>query len=487
MNETSEILQRLRAKLNAPEKAQIVYLSVDALFPHPDNPRKELGDLTELADSIKAKGIMQNLTVVKGHYLTLEEYIAMCKAEGVTKEVAKNMYSRENAYVDEGYTVIIGHRRMGASKLAGLKELPCVIVEMSAKDQVATMLLENMQRSDLTVFEQAQGFQMMFDFGESVESISKKTGFSQTTVRRRMKLAELDKKTLEKVSARQISFGDFDRLAKIEDAKERNKVLADIGTRNFENSLARALGEQTTKANIQRWREALLARGLTEISAAEKWDSSKYIALPYISLHEETESADELLSGEGPYFFCFDHGTLYLRGQKKMSSQEEAAELEQKKQEDEKRINRDGLVAAFKRAYELRKSFVSSLSDSSAKEHFAEIVCYLIEQGCHFNKDFDYETFAELSGAKIEENEYDEDVVCRALKDSVGGRNYFALLTYAYAISGDHAQNNTFTSQLKYKNNSSLNGIYAFLERLGYEKSDEERELMDGTSPLFAD
>ena len=42
----------------------IVWLPIDSLFPHPDNPRKDVGDVTELADSIKAKGIMQNLTVV---------------------------------------------------------------------------------------------------------------------------------------------------------------------------------------------------------------------------------------------------------------------------------------------------------------------------------------------------------------------------------------------------------------------------------------
>lgn len=54
------------------------------------------------------------------------------------------------------------------------------------------MLLENMQRSDLTVYEQAQGFQMMLDLGESISDISEKTGFSETTVRRRVKLLELD-------------------------------------------------------------------------------------------------------------------------------------------------------------------------------------------------------------------------------------------------------------------------------------------------------
>ncbi len=52
---------------------------------------------------------------------------------------------------------------MAASKLAGLTELPCAVVEMDEKEQIATMLLENMQRADLSVYEQAKGFQMMLN------------------------------------------------------------------------------------------------------------------------------------------------------------------------------------------------------------------------------------------------------------------------------------------------------------------------------------
>ena len=106
---------------------QIVYIPVDKIVPHVDNPRRDLGDLTELAESIKARGVMQNLTVVP------------CPARG------------------EGmYAVIIGHRRLMASKLAGIAEVPCVIAEMTPEEQLATMLLENIQRVDLKPHEQAQ-------------------------------------------------------------------------------------------------------------------------------------------------------------------------------------------------------------------------------------------------------------------------------------------------------------------------------------------
>lgn len=123
---------------------QIVNIAIDRLFPHSDNPCKDLGDLSELAASIKASGVLQNLTVVPD----------------------------EPDNPDTDYTIIIGHRRYAAAKIAGLTELPCIVVEMSEREQLQTMLVENMQRSDLTVYEQAQGFQMMLNMGDSVAEIA---------------------------------------------------------------------------------------------------------------------------------------------------------------------------------------------------------------------------------------------------------------------------------------------------------------------------
>ena len=94
---------------------QIVNIAIDRLFPHSDNPRKDLGDLSELAASIKASGVLQNLTVVPD----------------------------EPDNPDTDYTIIIGHRRYAAAKIAGLTELPCIVVEMSEREQLQTMLVEN--------------------------------------------------------------------------------------------------------------------------------------------------------------------------------------------------------------------------------------------------------------------------------------------------------------------------------------------------------
>ena len=113
---------------------EIRMIPIGDLEHHPENPRKDLGDLSELTESIRKNGVYQNLTVVAD--------LKRCK-----------------------YLVVIGNRRMEAAKAAGLVELPCAISDMDHKEQIATMLEENMQRQDLTVYEQAQGFQMMMDLG----------------------------------------------------------------------------------------------------------------------------------------------------------------------------------------------------------------------------------------------------------------------------------------------------------------------------------
>ena len=116
--------------------ADITYIPIRQLYPHPDNPRKELGDLSELAASIKENGVYQNLTVIPGHYLNSREYIAKCVDEGGDAAAAAAAWTPKAAWSSEDYTIIIGHRRAAAAQQAGLYELPCAIVEMDEREQM---------------------------------------------------------------------------------------------------------------------------------------------------------------------------------------------------------------------------------------------------------------------------------------------------------------------------------------------------------------
>jgi ParB family chromosome partitioning protein len=70
------------------------------------------------------------------------------------------------------YRAVIGHRRLAAAKLAGLETVPCIVANMTEHEQLKTMIMENMQRADLTLIEQAGAFQMMMDLGDSINSIA---------------------------------------------------------------------------------------------------------------------------------------------------------------------------------------------------------------------------------------------------------------------------------------------------------------------------
>jgi ParB family chromosome partitioning protein len=117
------------------------------------------------------------------------------------------------------------------------------------------MLLENMQRSDLSVSEQAQGFQLMLDLGETETTIAEKTGFSRSTVRHRLNLAKLDQETLtrrEKNKDFQLTLTDLYELEKVQDIKKRNEILKTaVSSREIAWKAKQAVKEEKIKKNAQ--------------------------------------------------------------------------------------------------------------------------------------------------------------------------------------------------------------------------------------------
>jgi len=441
-------------------KNELIYLNVADIFPHKDNPRKELGDLTELADSIRENGIMQNLTVVP------------------------------DTEFDGGYTVIIGHRRLAAAKLAGLTEVPCVIAEMSPQEQVATMLLENIQRSDLTVYEQAQGFQMMMDFGVSVEDISKQTGFSKTTVRRRLKMAELDQGVLKEVSARQISLDDFDRLAQIEDLEKRNKVLEQIGTNNFESAVLREINEQK-KAKIlpyvQKW---IKEHHGNKISWSETY-GGKYDVLESFRL-ESIEEGQELLRADRlpeKLYYCLDNTCGWV---KLCRARPKASPVKRPKKEldREKYVaeTREKLDALAEECYQLRCAFIKTLRVSSRNAD--AILCGAVAACALQVMTYISSNSAEIESALgVKDLEYGEKVSTAVTKLISGASEAYAKVVHAaFGDRKDNAYHGGYRGYFpEHKKNAHLDALYTWLESLGYQMSDEEKQLQDGTHPLFVD
>ncbi len=136
-------------------------ISVDKLDPNPDQPRREIGDLTDLTNSIKQRGVLEPLLVKP---------------------------SPNNGR----WLIIAGERRWRAAREAGLHEVPCVEMNVDDQSVAEIALIENMQRKDLTPWEEADGLRALCErFGYTHEDVAKKVGKSRSTVTEALSIAAI--------------------------------------------------------------------------------------------------------------------------------------------------------------------------------------------------------------------------------------------------------------------------------------------------------
>lgn len=176
-------------------------IPISDLRENPKNPRKDLGDLTELVNSIKRNGIRQNLVVTP--------------------------ILNDDGEETDTYRIIAGHRRFAAAKRAHLVAVPCGIVrDLDESDEVMAMLEENMQRRNLSPMEEGQGVQMCLDLGISMEKLEHRTGLSEQTLKHRAEIAKLDPEIYEeKDDVFQLNIHALYALEKIKDVNKRNEIL----------------------------------------------------------------------------------------------------------------------------------------------------------------------------------------------------------------------------------------------------------------------
>ena len=434
-------------------KPTLTTIAIDKLHPHPDNPRKVIGDVSELAESIKANGILQNLTVVPN----------------------------DDNWDD--FTVIIGHRRLAAAKQAGLTELPCAVVEMSEKEQLSTMLTENMQRSDLTVYEEAKGCQLLLDLGDTVAEIAEKTGFSESKIRRRVKLCELDEEAFKESQIRQPTLADYDRLNQIKDIETRNKLLESIGTNNFDNLLYSAVKKQETDEEKEKIEKLCLEHGMTKVQKYNEIpDNYEYAGIFALKNLIGKDFAD----GRKRYFYFAYSGNVYiyaeaLEKQEKNDAEEEKRKLEEQRwdelEEQTEEIN--------ERCEALRIGFMldTNFNDSNKKQELIKYITAQVAADAHI-KDYHFE---EIIGHNFEDDESIDSYISEHWSDNSGRM----LMAAAYALcqtndsSFSYISVNYVDKKVSRKNNPDLNRFYNLLCKLGYVMSDEEIQLRDGTHPIF--
>lgn len=235
---TSSVVDALAA---APATGLVEPLPVALLHPHPHNPRRDVGDLTELADSIRAHGIRQNLLVVP-----------------------------DPDHPGE-FRIVIGHRRAAAAALAGVTAIPAVVdSSLGDAEQLELMLLENLQRTDLTAVEEADGYQGLLDLGVGARAIAKRTGRSERTITSRLRLLTLPEAAREKVHTHQATLDDALALAAFDGDEDLREDLVDtFGASGFTHRLEAARHEMTSRASVAEERAKLEAAGVTIVESGE--------------------------------------------------------------------------------------------------------------------------------------------------------------------------------------------------------------------------
>ena len=140
------------------ETGRVMFLPARAIRPNPAQPRKVFREdtLTELADSIRQHGILQPLSVRR---------------------------------TGNGYELIAGERRLRAAQMAGLGEIPCIVMNMDDRESSLAAMVENLQRQDLDFVEEARGIsRLMSDWRMSQEQIARMLGKSQSAIANKLRL-----------------------------------------------------------------------------------------------------------------------------------------------------------------------------------------------------------------------------------------------------------------------------------------------------------
>ena len=190
------------------ETGRVVFLPARTIRPNPSQPRKVFKPeaLSELAESIRQHGILQPLSV---------------RRSGM------------------GYELIAGERRLRAAQLAGLTEIPCIIMNMDEKESGMAAMIENLQRQDLDFIEEAQGISaLMAQWGMSQEQLARIVGKSQSAVANKLRILRHSPEVLAALREAQLTERHARALLKLKSDPDKLGAIAAIAGQNM--SVARA-------------------------------------------------------------------------------------------------------------------------------------------------------------------------------------------------------------------------------------------------------
>lgn len=187
-------MQALRSR-PALRRSGLLYLRAEDIAPNPVQPRKHFDEeaLRELSESIRAYGVLHPLTV--------------------RLRAGK-------------YELVAGERRLRAAKMAGLREVPCMVVDVNLEDAGLLALVENLQRRDLDFLEEARGLQQLIRmFGMSQEEAARRIGRSQSAVANKLRLLKLPEDVLHTLRDRGLTERHGRALLRLPTPEAQRKAL----------------------------------------------------------------------------------------------------------------------------------------------------------------------------------------------------------------------------------------------------------------------
>lgn len=170
----------------------VLYISLNDIKPNESQPRKNFDEekLDELASSIERHGLIQPIVLRK---------------------------------LGKGYEIVAGERRWRAARIAGLKEVPCIVKELTDEENMLLAIIENMQREDLNPIEEAEGLKQMVDtYGLTQEQVSYSVGKSRPYITNSLRLLKLPERVRELTAEGKITTGHARALASV---KGRQKQI----------------------------------------------------------------------------------------------------------------------------------------------------------------------------------------------------------------------------------------------------------------------
>ncbi len=181
------------------EQSPYRMLPIYKVEPNPDQPRQSFDEeeLSSLADSIRIHGVIQPLTVRQ----------------------------TENGY----YQIIAGERRWRAARLAGLDDIPAVVIEANDREVTELALIENLQRQDLNPVEEAMGYEsLMQDYGMTQEEAAARVGKSRPAVANALRLLQLPQPVLEKLRTGELTAGHARAVLSLKSEKKQLEAAQKI-------------------------------------------------------------------------------------------------------------------------------------------------------------------------------------------------------------------------------------------------------------------